>query len=294
MRAIAIDFETANEQRASPCAVGLAWIEDGQVVRREHRFIRPPEMRFSPGNIRVHGIRPHDVENAPEFPAVMAEFWPDLSSTLLLAHNAGFDMGVITATFALYGGSPSRLDYLCTRDIARRAWAGEPSYGLAAMARRVGVSFRHHDAEEDAYACARLALAVAADLRTEQIAVMADKLGLVPRRTGWSAAQRMARRSAPPPPDATIEAAPIRFAVRGSSGGEYAVTGEARRGRLRLSCTCQAGRFGSRCRHVTALLDGDVTDLLSDNFEDVETLRVVVEALGLDAILPPERTRRAA
>ncbi len=29
MRAIAIDFETANEQRTSPCAIGLAWIETG-------------------------------------------------------------------------------------------------------------------------------------------------------------------------------------------------------------------------------------------------------------------------
>ena len=58
MRAIAIDFETANEQRASPCAVVLAWIENGSVTRTAYRLIRPPEMRFAYGNIRVHGIRP--------------------------------------------------------------------------------------------------------------------------------------------------------------------------------------------------------------------------------------------
>ena len=32
MKVIALDFETANEQRSSPCSIGLAWIEDGQVA----------------------------------------------------------------------------------------------------------------------------------------------------------------------------------------------------------------------------------------------------------------------
>lgn len=74
MDAIAIDFETANERRDSACAVGLAWIDGGRVVRRETRLIRPPELRFSPGNIRVHGILPADVRGQPNLPEAMAEF----------------------------------------------------------------------------------------------------------------------------------------------------------------------------------------------------------------------------
>ena len=31
-RTLAIDFETANERRDSPCAVGLAWIEGGRMA----------------------------------------------------------------------------------------------------------------------------------------------------------------------------------------------------------------------------------------------------------------------
>ena len=117
MRAIAIDFETANEQRASPCAVGLAWIEDGAVTRRAYRLIRPPEMRFSPGNIRIHGIRAADVVDADDFPAVMAEFLDDLAGTLVLAHNAPFDMGVIAATFEVYGRPPPRLTSVVRRPV---------------------------------------------------------------------------------------------------------------------------------------------------------------------------------
>lgn len=292
MRAIAIDFETANEQRWSPCAVGLAWIEDGAVTRRAYRLIRPPEMRFAPGNIRVHGIHPVDVEREPDFPAVMDEFWPDLTGTLILAHNAPFDIGVICATLARYGRAVPDLAYLCTRDIARRAWPAEPSFGLAAMAARIGLTFQHHHAEHDAYACARVALAAALDHGTDRISVLADRLAL-PRRSsaGWMRPVETPRRPAPPPRPGRD---PLVFAVAGSSGARYEVRGAFAGAGFRLRCDCMAGRFGSRCKHVTALLDGDVTNLASENHYDVEKLRVIVEVLGLDAVLPPERARRAA
>ena len=51
---------------AELAAEALAWIEGDRVVRRESRLIRPPEMRFSPGNIRVHGILPADVRGQPD------------------------------------------------------------------------------------------------------------------------------------------------------------------------------------------------------------------------------------
>ena len=64
MKTLAIDFETANEERRSACAIGLAWIENGEVVRKERRLIRPKEMRFNYHNVLVHGIRPEDVREA--------------------------------------------------------------------------------------------------------------------------------------------------------------------------------------------------------------------------------------
>ena len=53
---VALDFETANEERGSACAVGLAWIDGLRVVRVEERLIRPEPFRFSPFNTQVHGI----------------------------------------------------------------------------------------------------------------------------------------------------------------------------------------------------------------------------------------------
>lgn len=87
MHAVAIDFETANEQRASPCSIGLAWINDGVIESVEHHYIRPPGMRFASFNIAFHGIGPEQVEDAEEFPAVLAAIAPRLEGRTVLAHN---------------------------------------------------------------------------------------------------------------------------------------------------------------------------------------------------------------
>nr|WP_236960135.1 3'-5' exonuclease [Methylobacterium durans] len=159
MICLAIDFETANERRDSACAVGLAWIEQGRVVRRASRLIRPPELRFSPGNIRVHGILPADVRDKPAFPDVMAEFLPDLERGLILAHNAPFDMGVLRASLAAHGLPVPAFSYLCTLQIARQVFPDPAGCGLGKVAARLGIRFEHHDAGEDAFACAEIALA---------------------------------------------------------------------------------------------------------------------------------------
>lgn len=298
MKAIAIDFETANESRTSACAVGFAWIEDGAVTRRAYRLIRPPEMRFSPGNIRVHGIRAADVEHASDLPTVFTEFWDDLVDRPILAHNAAFDMGVLRGTLAFFGRPIPRMRYVCTHAIARLSWPDEASYGLAAIAAKLGVCFQHHHAEEDAYACAQVALAAAGRANTTLISALVEGLGIKPGEIDglsyepclWAGKEarrdRPARRPAP--------AGRMSFAVAGSSGTRYDIAGRFNGEAYSLRCSCMAGRNKVRCRHVTALLDGEVGGLLSDNLFDVEKLRVVVEAIGLDQVKPAVgRARRS-
>jgi DNA polymerase III subunit epsilon len=42
----AIDFETADYERDSACAVGIVRVADGRVVRRVYHLIRPPRREF--------------------------------------------------------------------------------------------------------------------------------------------------------------------------------------------------------------------------------------------------------
>lgn len=268
MTTLAIDFETANERRDSACAVGLAWIEGGAVVRRESRLIRPREIRFSPGNIRVHGILPADVRREPEFPDVMAEFLPDLSSGLVLAHNAGFDMGVLRASLHAYGMTVPAFASLCTLQIARKVFPAPEGCGLGKVAARLGIRFEHHDAGEDAYACAEIALAAARQHKAPDITALARAIHLPVTRLPAGYVERETRSFESP----VSPIGAMRFSVRGSSGNLYAVTLEDRPSGPRLRCTCMAGRYGVTCRHTKALLVGDITDLVSGNHADVVAL----------------------
>lgn len=182
MSIIAIDFETANEERGSACSVGLAWIEQGAVTRVEERLIRPRDNRFSPFNISIHGIHPEHVADAPEFPEVMEEFGDDLAGALLIAHNAAFDMGVIRAACSEYGLISPEVDYLCTLKMSQRIWTALSSHRLNALAEFFDIAFTHHNAAEDAYACARIALAAAQEVGVDDVRSVPERIGMTPGR----------------------------------------------------------------------------------------------------------------
>ncbi|CAH0341269.1 3'-5' exonuclease [Rhizobium sp. CECT 9324] len=190
MKTIAIDFETANEERGSACSVGLAWIEDGRIVRVEERMIRPKSMRFSPFNVAIHGIRPEHVEDADEFPEVMEEFADDFAGATMIAHNAAFDFSVWRASLDGYRMAYPTFSYLCSVKMAQRVWPHLPSHKLNILAAHLGMRFVHHNAAEDAVVCAQASIAMATQKGAAQIIDLAAMIGLTPGRlhaTGYQA-----------------------------------------------------------------------------------------------------------
>lgn len=177
-KTIAIDFETATEARASACSIGLAFIEDGQVVRVEERLIRPPENRYSLFNSAIHGIRPEHTRLAPEFSEVMAEFAPDFEGARMIAHNASFDFSVLRACFDLCGQEYPQVSYLCSVKLAQRHWPDLGSHRLNVLAAHLGLRFSHHNAAEDARVCAEACLAMAREAEVADLFELALKHGL--------------------------------------------------------------------------------------------------------------------
>lgn len=178
MKGVAIDFETASAKRDSACAIGLAWIDNGEIVDTDYRLIRPREMRFDWRNIAVHGIKPEDVENEPEFPAVWEEFSARFEGVAVLAHNASFDMSVLRHVTAAYGLRLPRIDYFCTMLASRRVWPGLMNHKLPTVAQHLGITFQHHHAGEDAIVCGRIALSQARHFAATEIAALSARIGL--------------------------------------------------------------------------------------------------------------------
>ena len=83
---------------------------------------------------------------------------PRLSGRTVLAHNASFDISVVRNTCDVYGLPYPEFDYLCTVKLARQNWPDLTSGRLNDVCEYLGIKFKHHDAGEDAYACASLAV----------------------------------------------------------------------------------------------------------------------------------------
>jgi len=159
----AIDFETANGASASPCAVGLVKVAEGKIVDSFSTLIKPPYPNdwFATGNIGVHGIHPQDVVDAPTWAEALEEMLGFIGSDDLIAHNAGFDMGVLKASAALIEYELPDLRYGCSLVMARKTYNLD-SYRLNQVAYAIGhEEFDHHDALADSDACARIVIHMA-------------------------------------------------------------------------------------------------------------------------------------
>lgn len=177
MNFTAIDFETANARRGSACEIGVVVVENGEIVNRFSHLIRPEPLHFDPRNIAIHGITPEDVRDAPTFFEAWTELWPKISGPLV-AHNAAFDMSVLRYSLDDYGARYPETDYFCTVVMSRLAWPELPDHKLNHVAKEIGVSFEHHDAEEDAFACARIAMAACTHLGVSSLYDLPDRHGL--------------------------------------------------------------------------------------------------------------------
>lgn len=156
---IAIDFETATGKRASICEAGICVVRNGEIAETRSWLIRPQGNLYSYWNIQIHGIRPEDTINAPEFPKVWAEIAEYLQDCpVLVAHNAAFDISCIRRSLELYGMEKPDVVYYCSLLTARSIY----DFGcntLDFLCRQFKIPcLHHHRAGADAEMCARLFL----------------------------------------------------------------------------------------------------------------------------------------
>jgi len=160
-RFAAIDFETANYSQDNACAVGVVIVEHGRIVSRLHERIRPRSRQFT--FTHIHGLTWEEVKHAPSFDAVWTGIARELTGVeFLAAHNAPFDRGVLGACCATCGLAAPALPFVCTVRLARAQWDIFPTK-LPDVCRHLGIDLRHHQADSDAEACARIVIAAQQD-----------------------------------------------------------------------------------------------------------------------------------
>lgn len=190
---VVVDLETTGG-RASPGADGVAdAITEigavkvrGGVVEGEFATLINPQRGIPPQIVRLTGITTAMVHEAPTVDAVLPMFLEFAgfgsaatggNDTVLVAHNAGFDVGFLTAAAQRCGTSWPRPPVLCTVRLARRVLSREeaPSVRLAELSRLFAVSTTPtHRALDDARATVDVLHALIERVGNQRVHTFAD------------------------------------------------------------------------------------------------------------------------
>lgn len=156
-RYIVFDVETPNRYNNRMSAIGISVVENGRIGDEFYSLV-DPEQPFDWFNTKLTGINEETVFDAPAFPELWERIEPVMSSGILVAHNAGFDLGVLRRCLSGYEieWKPS-VKGLCTVVMGRKLIPGI-SHRLNDMCDYYGICLNHHHADSDSRACAEILL----------------------------------------------------------------------------------------------------------------------------------------
>lgn len=156
-RFIVFDVETPNRNNDRMSAIGITVVDNGAIVDEYYSLVNP-ETWFDRFNIRLTGIDEQAVADAPNFPKLWEEIEPIMSSGVLIAHNATFDLSVLRRCLTDYGIFwREKVDYACTVRMSRSNHPGM-KHNLDVMCDYYGIELNHHHAGSDSGACAEILL----------------------------------------------------------------------------------------------------------------------------------------
>lgn len=156
-RYVVFDVETPNRYNSRMSAIGICVVEGRQIVK-QHFSLVDPEQPLDWFNTQLTGISEEAVAGAPTFPQLWRQIEPVMSSGILVAHNASFDIRVLRKCLNDYGITwKPRVKGLCTVLMGRSLKPGI-SHRLNDMCEYYGICLDHHQADSDSRACAEILL----------------------------------------------------------------------------------------------------------------------------------------
>ncbi len=169
---VVFDLETTGA-KTPPCRIteiGAYRVRGGKILA-EYQTLVNPETSIPPFITQLTGISDRMVKNAPKFREVAADFLDFIGDSVLVAHNAHFDMrflnheiGRIHQNYRV--GNPS----LCTVRLSRRLNENVENHRLKTLAEHYCVALEnHHRASDDAHATAHIFINLLEQLQTHGV-----------------------------------------------------------------------------------------------------------------------------
>lgn len=156
---VVIDLETTGA-KAPPCRIteiGAFLVKDGRVQDKFHSLINP-EMPIPPFITGLTGINDQMVANSPLFNEVADDLLNFIGDSVIVAHNAGFDLGFLNHEIGrIYEDYKLANASLCTVKLSRRLLPEIENHKLSTIARHFSFDLEnHHRATDDAFATSKI------------------------------------------------------------------------------------------------------------------------------------------
>lgn len=148
------DFETTGLYPYSGdriCEIGAIRIEPNSRTKKKFHSMVDPERPISKGAFFVNRITPYMLNGAPKIHEILPRFMKFISNSVLVAYNAGFDVGFLECALGEKKGELDKYHVIDALSLARKLFSGLGRYNLAHVALSLGVRVsREHRAIFDA------------------------------------------------------------------------------------------------------------------------------------------------
>jgi DNA polymerase III epsilon subunit family exonuclease len=156
---VVFDLETTGA-KAPPCRIteiGAYRVSRGVITEKFHTLVNP-EARIPPFITSLTGISDAMVADAPLFSDVAADLLDFLGDSVLVAHNAQFDMRFLNHEISrVYGEYRVANPCLCTVQLSRKLLPHIENHKLKTVAEHYSIALvNHHRASDDAHATAEI------------------------------------------------------------------------------------------------------------------------------------------
>lgn len=158
MRIVALDFETANTYSQSACSLGVSIYEEGEILDSFEWYFKPHHRYNYFTNTHIHGISEEDVVDEYEFSFYYEQLTEILKDSVIIAHNAYFDLNVLNSVCDVYGLDHFNNRYIDTVQIARKVYPELYNHKLNTVCDYLNIDLCHHNGQSDSFACLMILL----------------------------------------------------------------------------------------------------------------------------------------
>ncbi|PLT31582.1 PolC-type DNA polymerase III [Peribacillus deserti] len=162
---VVFDVETTGLSAVYDTIIELAAvkIKDGDIVDRFESFANPHHP-LSATTIDLTGITDDMVENAPEVDEVITKFKEWAEDSILVAHNASFDMGFLNVCYKKLGYGKAENPVIDTLELGRFLYPEMKNHRLNTLTKKFDIELtQHHRAIYDAEATGYLMIKMLKD-----------------------------------------------------------------------------------------------------------------------------------